>query len=233
MGPSTELIMSFLYIPFTHALSTWSPDNLSKPVILLWPYIWLYLTSWARWHKLERYKYFPSDHDDLPCIHCGMKLFSQVPDVWTRVGTRQIDLMKNFDVDKAILYEDDIKRVIINDSCQTTHNDLYFVFQNELKWDFQNYSRFAALCNFNFPHSCKWLTAKVGGVSNNKAVTLMKHFYLISLPPSQSWFSHPPPTITKYWCPTLYMIGLMVIGQIYDSTVHLCVLRIIIHFIRK
>lgn len=118
-----------------------------------------------------------------------MKLFSQVLDVLTCVGTRRIGLMKNFDVDKAILYEDDIKRVITNDSCQTTHNDLYFVFQNELKWDFRNYSRFAALCNFNFPHSCKWLTAEVGGVSNNKAVTLMKHFYLISLPPSVMIFT--------------------------------------------
>lgn len=37
----------------------------------------------------------------------------------------------------------------------------------------------------NFPLSCKWLTAEVGGVSNNKAVTLIKFFNLISLPPRQ------------------------------------------------
>lgn len=82
MGPSTELIMSWLHITFSHAFSTWSPGGFSMTIILLWPWIWCYLTSWPRCHELQIYKYFPSDCGDLQCVHGGRKHFCLQSSSW-------------------------------------------------------------------------------------------------------------------------------------------------------
>lgn len=82
MGPSTELIMSWLHITFSHAFSTWSPGDFSMTIILLWPWIWWYLTSWPRCHELQIYKYSPSDCSDLQCVHGGRKHFCLQSSSW-------------------------------------------------------------------------------------------------------------------------------------------------------